>query len=82
MWKLNCECSILQTKLFAIYQAIKLINHLMQINEKINFDQIYVYSDSQQALKQLQSNEIKGIIAQIHDLCNKLQQEGIQIIFQ
>ena len=41
-----------------------------------------MYSDSQQALKQLQSNEIKEVIAQIHELCNKLQQKGIQIIFQ
>ena len=42
-WKLNVECSILQAELFAILQAIKLINHLIQINDLIDFTNIYSF---------------------------------------
>ena len=37
MWKLNSQSSILQAELFAIYQFLKIINHLLKINDVIDY---------------------------------------------
>lgn len=82
MWKLNQENSIMQAELFAIYQALKIINHLMKVNDEIDYHQIYVFSDSQQALKAIQDNTVQGLSLQIYELCKEMQKEDVQIKFQ